>query len=482
MDALLDTVSGLFFGPGAFSAPKKTLSNYADPGLLDVFTPEEQDHLGEIIRKQNRVVGASSRPSFEQLQKFVMDAAKAKLARQQAAEDRAYLGAQFQDGMPGAMPQGVMPQGGMPDGMPGDMPGQMPQGSMAAPVPPLSAMQPGAMGAAPVAQIEMPAPPTQTPQRPGYNPKQNAAVYRRVGDRFYAQGRPDKGKEYHDRADKLDPPEEFGAPVAGVGADNQPTFFLPGKRGGVASVAAVKPPAAELPPDVRSLEYVTGQRLAGTGAAGVEQLGNYRRAGAPTQTVKVGGGRVGTIPEGLELSEAPDGSLRFKEIPGGPAERARREAERAEAARSGVVRDAAQTVFEDSSRALAVLSRFGNLAGGAGAVLDRLPAAPANELRGHIDSIKGNIAIDQLLKIKASGAGLGAIPQAQLEALAGMLGSLDRTTDPSVLTANLRRVKELYENIVRAEGGDPVAKAIERGFGNALGLPSSGQWTIRPAR
>jgi hypothetical protein len=123
---------------------------------------------------------------------------------------------------------------------------------------------------------------------------------------------------------------------------------------------------------------------------------------------------------------------------------------------------AAQTVFEDSDRALAVLQRWGNVAAGPGSLLDRIPTTPAQQLRKHIDSIKGNVGIDSLLKIKASGAGLGAIPQAQLEMLASLMGNLDNAQTASDLQFNIARINEIYGDIVRTEGGDPVQMAEER--------------------
>lgn len=182
------------------------------------------------------------------------------------------------------------------------------------------------------------------------------------------------------------------------------------------------------------------------------------------QNVQVGSGRVGTIPPGFELIEGPDGRLSMVPIAGGPADIAAREAEEAAAKGSEVVRTAAQTVFEDANRAIDVLDRFGGFAAGVGGITAPIPATPAKELDGHIFSMKGNIGIDQLLKIKASGAGLGQIPQTQLEMLGAMLGNLDVRQNPRVLRENIKRIEEIYADIVRKEGGDPIALAQQRGF------------------
>jgi hypothetical protein len=150
-------------------------------------------------------------------------------------------------------------------------------------------------------------------------------------------------------------------------------------------------------------------------------------------------------------------------IAGGPAAlQAQQEAEKKEEGQA-VTRTAAQTVFEDTTRALAVLERSPTTATGFGAAaLRSVPGTDARELQGHIDSIKGNIGIDQLLKIKASGAGLGQVPQSQLDMLASMLGNLDVTQNQRVLRENLVRVREIYEDIVRKSGGDPRQMMEER--------------------
>jgi hypothetical protein len=188
------------------------------------------------------------------------------------------------------------------------------------------------------------------------------------------------------------------------------------------------------------------------------------QAGASRQTVNVEPGvQVGSIPPGFALIKNEDGSMVMQPIAGGPAAlQAQQEAEKKEEGQA-VTRTAAQTVFEDTTRALAVLERSPTTATGFGAAaLRSVPGTDARELQGHIDSIKGNIGIDQLLKIKASGAGLGQVPQSQLDMLASMLGNLDVTQNQRVLRENLVRVREIYEDIVRKSGGDPKQMMQER--------------------
>lgn len=116
----------------------------------------------------------------------------------------------------------------------------------------------------------------------------------------------------------------------------------------------------------------------------------------------------------------------------------------------------AQTVYEDVDRALGFLDRFGQGAAGfGGAATSWIPNTPAARLKDQLDSIKGNVGIDSLLRIKATGAGLGHIPQAQLDLLSRLIGELRENMNPGDLRYNLLRVQELYEDIVTKTGGDP---------------------------
>lgn len=200
------------------------------------------------------------------------------------------------------------------------------------------------------------------------------------------------------------------------------------------------------------------------------------------QQVNIGQSEHGTIPPGYELVHTPDGRL-MRPITGSPAERALRQEEEQKKLGSEVRQQAAQTVYEDVERSLEIVDRFGMAAAGPGALLARLPATPARTLERHIASIKGNIGIDSLLRIKESGAGLGAIPQAQLEMLASLLGSLDNSQQPEDLRYNLERIKELYGDIVRKEGGNPAERYRDRlqqyQRGSSEATDEDG-WTILP--
>jgi hypothetical protein len=117
----------------------------------------------------------------------------------------------------------------------------------------------------------------------------------------------------------------------------------------------------------------------------------------------------------------------------------------------------ANTVVDDVARALDIIETRGRGAAGWGGLLAGVPESDARALDQLIKSVQSNIGIDKLLEIKASGAGLGQVPQSQLEMLASVLGSLNLKDKPENLIYNLNRVDTLYKDIIQRAGGQVTA-------------------------
>lgn len=123
----------------------------------------------------------------------------------------------------------------------------------------------------------------------------------------------------------------------------------------------------------------------------------------------------------------------------------------------------AGTVIVDAQRALDTIKNNTEYTTGAyGKALQFVPGTDAYALSQMVDSVKANVGIDKLLDIKASGAGLGQVPQSQLDMLASVLGGLDVGQPADVLQYNLNRVKNIYSDIVKSAGGQAALdKALE---------------------
>jgi hypothetical protein len=84
---------------------------------------------------------------------------------------------------------------------------------------------------------------------------------------------------------KMVQPEEFGVPQPQV-VDGQIQMVQYDKKGNRRVVPGVMPYEAQSP-DIRAVEYITGQPLAGRGQSGISEVGQYRQQIAPKTTVTV---------------------------------------------------------------------------------------------------------------------------------------------------------------------------------------------------
>jgi hypothetical protein len=79
--------------------------------------------------------------------------------------------------------------------------------------------------------------------------------------------------------------QEFGAPTAVI-INGKPVMVQYNKQGQSRVVADAMPYEAQSP-DIRAVEYISGRPLAGTGPAGITQVGQYRQQIAPKTQVDV---------------------------------------------------------------------------------------------------------------------------------------------------------------------------------------------------
>lgn len=113
--------------------------------------------------------------------------------------------------------------------------------------------------------------------------------------------------------------EEYGAPVAQV-VNGQIRMVQYNKKG-EPRIAQGTMPYEPQSPDIRSVEYLLGRNLSGTGAAGIGEVGNYRQQIAPKTNVNVKpvidmtGGQPGFENE-MKLSSAFKNEPIYKEYQG----------------------------------------------------------------------------------------------------------------------------------------------------------------------
>jgi hypothetical protein len=123
-------------------------------------------------------------------------------------------------------------------------------------------------------------------------------------------------------------------------------------------------------------------------------------------------------------------------------------------------------------------------------MLSNIPESDARQLKAYVSSIQGNVGVDQLIKIKQTGAGLGQVPQSQLDLLSRLLGNLDQMQKPEELMDVFKRIDRIYENVVQmadkeirelsgeTEAGDsaPAAARPRRPVGGVVYEKQDGGW------
>jgi hypothetical protein len=193
-------------------------------------------------------------------------------------------------------------------------------------------------------------------------------------------------------------------------------------------------------------------------------------APSATATATTGGARVGTIPQGFELVEDPrTGALSMRPIPGGPAEAEQiAEAEKAKGRKEQQSR-AGGTVVQDLQRALNIVQSKPSATGRSASAILGLPEIARAETdvqaaKGFVESALSNVGLDTLQQMRENsptGGALGQVPIQQQQRLEQVLGSLDLTQRKEVVEDNIKRVINIYMDIIH---GSPVQ--VEEAYQN----------------
>jgi hypothetical protein len=119
------------------------------------------------------------------------------------------------------------------------------------------------------------------------------------------------------------------------------------------------------------------------------------------------------------------------------------------------------------------ISQIGPFTTGYGAYLRKFPSE-AKDLEENLKTIRANIGIDELMKIKESGAGLGSVTEAEHELLQALQQSLDQFQSSGQLHDHLNKIKELLIE-TRAFNKEQFRQTYGKftGEGGSAGAPST---------
>ena len=202
---------------------------------------------------------------------------------------------------------------------------------------------------------------------------------------------------------------------------------------------------------LRSGQY---QNIAG---AGVRNLVTGDTV-VPEQTIVSGLGNRALVEGEGGRGRVPDSEGGFSAVPGTAAALSEEEADKKVVAGNTLRSIQAQTVVEDVTRFNELDAKgevpYGRLAAaqeGLPTVMQTDGYRRANAL---IESVKGNVGVDSLIRIKQSGAGLGQVPQSQLDLLSRLLGEMSLAQGREQFIRTWNRTGDIYKEIWEAADKD----------------------------
>lgn len=136
----------------------------------------------------------------------------------------------------------------------------------------------------------------------------------------------------------------------------------------------------------------------------------------------------------------------------------------------------ADIVTTDIDRALAKIDegKFPTT-GAMGGLLANVGGTAARDLAGLLDTVKANAGFQELAKMRAAsptGAALGAISDKETALLQATIGNLEQSQTEAQLKDNLRRVKNVYADIIHGPGKGPGREPLS--YKDTPGLPKVG--------
>lgn len=181
------------------------------------------------------------------------------------------------------------------------------------------------------------------------------------------------------------------------------------------------PPEMEATDDIREYQFAVSQGYKGNFS---DFMLESRRAGASSVSVDVGGNapQVGTIPQGYELFQAPEGGWQMRAIPGGPEDTSAKTTKMA-----GLADTSGETVILAARRAReANKSRVAT--GALGAVASYNPASNNAEVYRQVATLQSLAASENINAMRAAsptGGALGNASDADILLLKQKSGALD---------------------------------------------------------
>jgi len=240
---------------------------------------------------------------------------------------------------------------------------------------------------------------------------------------------------------------------------NQPELF------GQYALKTMIPP--EQTTDIQNYQFAKSQGYPGT----FEQWDTERKsAGAPNITLE--GNKYGTITPGWMIEETPGGGTRMVPIPEGPADPTKTDKKK----RASEVQKA-DIVTQDIDRVISTTKRIPTWTTGFfGDVLSNVGGTGAGNVSELLSGIKANVGFNQLQSMREAsptGGALGPVSDTENALLQSVLGSVEQSQGQEQLEFNLKRLKNVYLDIIHGEGNGPPREVLDEG-GSTWSEPEPG--------
>lgn len=220
---------------------------------------------------------------------------------------------------------------------------------------------------------------------------------------------------------------------------------------GQLEIEALRNPRAKDTDDLREYNYAVSQ---GYGGSFQQYMTDMKRAGATTVDAR----NMGNIPPGYRVKYDENGNpLQMEPIPGGPAALEAEQAQAAAGAKADQASRYGNVVVEDIDRAVKTIEQAPWFTTGLlGSWMSGIGGTEAHKLSKLLDTVKSNAGFDRLQAMRDSsptGGALGQVSNIELGLLQAAIGSLEQSNDAEDLTYNLRRVQDIYSDIIHGPQG-----------------------------
>lgn len=237
---------------------------------------------------------------------------------------------------------------------------------------------------------------------------------------------------------------------------------------GVIQLPQQAQPKDDRPSDLKIYDaYATQETQAGRQPLSInEWMLQGKKAGATKVTFNAGedAPAIGTIPPGWQaIRNLETGEYSMKPIKGGPVAQEIAQKEATKGMRETAAQRYGKIVLDDIDRALDTVENdpFFTTGFTGGQVLANLGGTKAKNLQQKLLTIKANIGFDRLQEMRQSsptGGALGPVSDTENALLQATLGSVEQSQSADELKYNLKRLKDLYQDIVHGPGNRPSSK------------------------